>query len=79
MYFICPIFIYAIPYQSQGGIFGEVNLFHTAICSNALGRLKKGRRALRSTGDVERVGRSIYDDFCDIPREIAVARGKREG
>jgi hypothetical protein len=25
-------------------------------------------RVLRSTGDDERVGRSIYDGFCDIPR-----------
>jgi len=36
------------------------------------------RRASRSTGGVERVGRSIYDKFCVIPRDMAVAGDRRE-
>ena len=36
------------------------------------------REALGSTGDVEEVGRSVYDNFCDIPRDMVVVGGRRE-
>jgi hypothetical protein len=36
-------------------------------------------RESRSTGDVERISSSAYDDFSDILREIDVAGDRREG
>ena len=35
-------------------------------------------RASRSTGDFGRAGRSIYDDFCEILRNVLVMAGGRE-
>ena len=36
------------------------------------------RRASRSTGGVEGMGRSIYDELCDISRDIPVAGERGE-
>ena len=53
-----------------------VNLHHLAWVD---GYVHAGQLAVqavqvsRSTGGVGRGGRSIYNDFCDIPRDISVA------